>query len=739
METMKKIELKWTTKEQLERYAEFENDSKNIDDALASVKIVDPAVWSGAFPMWILKEIVSLRTYIQRNIFLNEDKDLQYKLKKQALENNIYWVDIDPGAVDIAKLRFWLSLIIENDTQDIEPLPNLDYKIMQWNSLLNQLIIWDSIINIISDKDLNKDKITKKLQNSWAKKATLFDELRWTEDLIQKIKFFHKKYFQTKDVSEKKALKEQIDEVEKKLIRAGCEEEISRIKTCIDNIENRRFNWLEITDKELKELEKLNNKILSIREIEKQFEEDHIRPFFPWKLHFWDVFKDNWGFDIVIWNPPYIQLQKDWWILWKLYENCWFETFTKMWDIYCLFYEKWFELLKEWWILSYITSNKWMKAWYWKQLRGFFANNTNPLYVIDLWPWVFETATVDTNILISENIAVKSFSLKWIDLVSEEDISDIKDFYDRAIIINDLSSDVRTIQSWWNAEITEKMRSVWKSLKDWDVQINYWIKTWLNEAFIIPKERKDEILNSCMSKDEKEKTIKLINPILRWRDVGKYSYSLSNLYMICTFPAKHYDINEYPSVKNYLLSFWKERLEQSWKDYWTFKSRKKTWNKRFETQDQISYYDFFNKDKLVWSETAQEVKVQIVEPWIYLDKTCFLCVWDNLKYIAWILNSKLIDFYARKYLSWLWKKWLSLKKEDMQNIPIPEIKWDIGDKITNIVDKIIEDKKKWIDTSELENKIDIIVYKIYELTYGEVKMIDSEFKLTEEEYNNYKY
>ncbi len=356
MKTMNKIENKWSTKEQEERYIEFEKDSKNIDDALASVKIIDPAVWSWAFPMWILKEIVSLRMYIQKCIFFNNDEDLQYKLKKQALENNIYWVDIDPGAVDIAKLRFWLSLIIDNDTQDIEPLPNLDYKIMQWNSLLSQLVIWDSVIDIINDDDLENDKISRKLKNYWW--SWLFDDLLETTVLVQKLKFLHKKFFLEKSATEKKKLKLEIDSIEKQLIRAWCEEWINKCKINIDNIENKKTLGVELTGKEEQELENLKRNIESIKETESKFNENHIRPFFPRKLHFWEVFKDNWWFDIVIWNPPYWASFKD--SEKKFLSENYITAKTRNWikwslNSYSVFIERWHYLLRERWNLSFIV------------------------------------------------------------------------------------------------------------------------------------------------------------------------------------------------------------------------------------------------------------------------------------------------------------------------------------------------------------------------------------------------
>lgn len=143
--------------------------------------------------------------------------------------------------------------------------------------------------------------------------------------------------------------------------------------------------------------------------------------------------------------------------------------------------------------------------------------------------------------------------------------------------------------------IRRKIEAVGKPLKDWDVQINYGIKTGCNEAFIITTEKRDELLAQCQTEEERQRTAELIRPILRGRDIKRYSYDWAGLWVIATFPSRHYDIEDYPTVRDYLLSFGKERLEQTGKthtiDGVTFKSRKKTTNKWFEVQDSIAYWN----------------------------------------------------------------------------------------------------------------------------------------------------
>ena len=172
------------------------------------------------------------------------------------------------------------------------------------------------------------------------------------------------------------------------------------------------------------------------------------------------------------------------------------------------------------------------------------------------------------------------------------------------------SSDSWVILSPIEQSIKRKIEAVGTPLKDWDIQINYGIKTGYNDAFIIDTAKRDEILANCQSEDERKRTAELIRPILRGRDIKRYGYNWAGLYLIATFPSRHYDIEQYPAVKEYLLSFGIERLEQTGKEHNVngekIKARKKTSNKWFETQDSISYWEDFSKPKIVFQEIVQE-------------------------------------------------------------------------------------------------------------------------------------
>ena len=204
------------------------------------------------------------------------------------------------------------------------------------------------------------------------------------------------------------------------------------------------------------------------------------------------------------------------------------------------------------------------------------------------------------------------------------------------------NSDSWVILSPIEQSIKRKIEAVGTPLKDWDIQINYGIKTGYNDAFIINTEKRDEILSNCQSEDERTRTAELIRPILRGRDIKRYGYNWTGLYLIATFPSRHYDIEKYPAVKNYLLGFGIERLEQTGKSHIVngekIKARKKTNNKWFETQDSISYWEDFSKPKIVWKIIGNQMAFAYDANNYVMNNACYIMTGDHLDYLLAVLN-----------------------------------------------------------------------------------------------------
>ncbi|WP_308693433.1 TaqI-like C-terminal specificity domain-containing protein [uncultured Treponema sp.] len=245
--------------------------------------------------------------------------------------------------------------------------------------------------------------------------------------------------------------------------------------------------------------------------------------------------------------------------------------------------------------------------------------------------------------------------------------------------------------------IKRKIEAAGVPLKDWDISINYGIKTGYNDAFIISGAKRAEILAGCKTEEERKRTDELIRPVLRGRDIRRYGYEFADLYLIATFPSRHYNIEEYPAVKKHLLSFGIERLEQSGKEYIVngekIKARKKTNNKWFETQDSISYWDDFFKPKIFYADITQKLNFCYCEEVMFCNNTTYFMTsnsTDILPKIQHYLNSKLIDWYYRTLSVQLGEKAVRLFSIYVLKIPLPKSLDNDIYKAFNLTEKEIE-------------------------------------------------
>ena len=421
------------------------------------------------------------------------------------------------------------------------------------------------------------------------------------------------------------------------------------------------------------------------------------------------------GFDLIIGNPPYIR-QEEIKELKPHFSNV-FEVYKGTSDIYTYFYERGFKILKDKGILNFITSNKFTRAGYGEPLRDFLLKYTSILEFIDLnGIKVFEKATVDTSIVMFEKRKPDKSQIIFYSNPKDNKFEILE--YSK-IKQSSLNKEAFIFGESKILDLKKKIEKIGKPLKNWNIQINYGIKTGFNEAFIIDEETKNKLI------EEDKKSKEIIKPLLRGRDIKRYSYDFKNLYLICTFPALNLNISDYPAIEKYLKSFGK-RLEQSGE----IGCRKKTIHKWFEMQDTIAYYKDFEKFKIVWASVGEN-EYSYIEKGIYLLDTNYFLVCDNeeiLKYLIGVFNSKLFLFalsYKDTQLGdgGAWRHY----KYNLEEMTIPEVDKKTEKEIVNLVEKVIEGKKKGIDTREFEEEIDRLVYWLYGLSEEEVGIIEGKY------------
>lgn len=426
------------------------------------------------------------------------------------------------------------------------------------------------------------------------------------------------------------------------------------------------------------------------------------------------------GFDAVIGNPPYIQLQRDGGELVDLYQDLGYQTFERTGDIYCLFYERAMQLLKADGYACLITSNKWMRAGYGTSTRAFLAQH-NPLLMVDTsGTKVFENATVDTVIMLLQKAsnAHSTVCYNGAEAIAGKEAAPV--IMDFAAIGGGAWVPLLPVEQ----SIKQKIEMCGVPLREWDIQINRGIVTGCNEAFIVDEATRAGILAACKDEGERARTEELIRPILRGRDIKRYKAQWAGLYLIATFPSRHYDIEQYPAVKDYLLRFGKERLEQTGQTYTVngerVKSRKKTGNKWFEMQDQIGYWQDFGKEKVVWTAVNAEYRFTTVPPNVYINNALFMITGKNIKTICAVANSRLFIHYLNLLLSTVYTYGSGIFFEDL-----PIVRPADTSAIDALVDKILAVKAAdpAADTSGAERQIDEEVERLYGLTEEEIALL----------------
>ncbi|WP_340111971.1 Eco57I restriction-modification methylase domain-containing protein [Maribellus mangrovi] len=672
-----------------------EEQTDSLIGAISQAKILDPACGSGAFPMGILHRMVDLLNKLDKDnkkwfalqkqraidetaeVFekgdvtereirlkeINKAFDLSinypdYARKLFLIENCIYGVDIQQIAIQISKLRFFISLIVDQKVDDSKPnrnilsMPNLETRFVAANTLIG-LDKPQQLTLIAGDVD----RLEKEL-------ATIRHQI-----------FFTRKYQAKKELKKREADKRK--ELEKALEDTGYTK----------NIASQMAGW-------------------------NPFDPINSAPFFETEAMFGFV---N-GFNIVIGNPPFVQLQKEGGKLAKQLEKLKYETFIRTGDVYSIFYEKGVKLLSEKGVLCFISSNKWMRANYGASTRKFFAEKTYPLLLIDFGNiQVFDTATVDTNILLLQN-RPKARIHKPKELVAVRISSDFcinaqglhEYVVNSGYHLTSLSHNAWIIGEKDIYDIKDFIEKQGTQLRNW-VEIKYGVKTGFNDAFIIPGIKKQKLL------DEDPNCKSILKKVLRGKDISAWHPEYSDYWLIGTFPSLKINIDNYPSIRKFLLTIGKERLEQDGK------GRKKTGNKWFETQDQISYWQDFEKPKIIYPNMTKYMPfVYDEEDHFYSNDKSFILLGENLKYLTCFFNSKLFKYCFSDNFPELQGGTRELRKVFFDKIPVKKITDSEEIPFVKMVDYLVALKKeKSVENSDqlmliyFEQMANALVFEFY--------------------------
>ena len=631
----------------------IKQNARRIEEVLDRVKICDPAIGSGAFPIGLLQEIYWIKLTLDWTL-----DPAETKLK--IIQNSIYGVDIDAGAVEIARLRFWLALIVDED--EPRPLPNLDYKIMQGDSLL------ESFEGIPLDKlhqgeTFQVTVIEKSGQGQMFADTPLFhhtDQSR-AQEVVEMIQC----YFGETNPTRKQELHREIDrfvldhiDYNLKLAEEKLKTELHQHQVLIKEKQGQIKDWTppKRTGQRIVSLERELKSIVLKKEKLQELEEKSERPYFLWHLFFQNVFEIG-GFDIVIANPPYISVEK---FSRTSIQDQWkeqYKTYASRGDIYCFFYERGIDLLKQNGVLCFISSNKFMRSGYGEKLRNLLLNQTIDV-VIDFCELpVFSASTDPAILLLKKSEPVDEHRIFAAVIKEAIEINRLVSALENRGILRPqtiFTSEGWIIEGHDGLFLVKKMRSAGMTLNDFvDGKFYYGIKTGLNEAYVIEKDTRDRLI----AEDKKSK--ELIKPWLRGRDLRRWVTTHNSYYYLIVFPHRfHEKLKDYPAIHKFLTSHEKK-----------LRARGQCKTKRgggdegqhhwleLDNNPTEDFLNLFEIDKLVFPIICKTCNFSFVSGGIYSSDKSSFCVSKNPLALLAVLCSSPIEWLIRMTFPCLGDPW----------------------------------------------------------------------------------
>ncbi|PUD60777.1 type IIG restriction enzyme/methyltransferase [Helicobacter pylori] len=764
-----------------DNYSYKEDKRKEYLNTLLTLRICDPAVGSGHFLVSALNEMVLIAyklgliaSLYRHELKLENDeiiihtpknevftytiphsendphhqiqKEL-FELKKSIIENCLFGVDINPNSCEITKLRLWIELlkysyyIFEEgkNTNNLETLPNIDINIKCANSLISRFNLNDDLKKIPNIK--KKIQGYKDLVAQYKDPNPLYPLNK--QDLINKIQDLKNTFSLTlKDPKTKAELEKAIEKHITNYNDFALDDK--SLLTGLNYFIPSLFGTPKLSPKEEEEAFASYGRIRALRKkLDDALSGGEYHNAFEWRFEFPEVLDDEGnflGFDCIIGNPPYIRQEhiKD---LKPLLQKQYQDFYNSSSDIYTYFFALAFNLLKEKGFNAFITSNKYARAKYGAKLRELLLKKTTLVSYMELNALkVFESATVDTSIIhFIKQPPLKESVFKYYE-PTENDKENLKSTPSLLMKQNALQTESFIFANTTLLDLRDKMENIGTPLKDWGIQIYRGILTGCNEAFIIPTEKRDEILKNCddAQKDERgmserERTKELIKPILRGKDIKRYSYEWADLWVINTHNGytsapkskiPPIDIEKYPAIKAHLDSHHDAITTRSDQGDTPYNLRN------------CAYLEDFEKEKIVYGEIVQEPRFYLDNGecelgGFYAEATSFILTGEHLRYLLGMLHSKLITFAFKTFYAGggLGESGYRYKKAFIERLPIPQItpkNQELAHKITDCVEQILQAKAKdpKANTQELEKEIDALVYQLYNLTDEEIKTIE---------------
>lgn len=674
-------------------------NAKRIADLLDAVKICDPAIGSGAFPIGVLQEI--LWTRLTLNWELNTPEE-RAKLKRRIIQNSIHGVDLDPGAVEIARLRFWLALVVDEDQP--RPLPNLDYKIHRA----------DSLIEYIRGEPVRLDKEPPNNARFIAARDHLVTAKH--------------KLFAAQRVPEKREAR---FELYRSLAELG-EEVFTWMKLEADFTDGGRLAALTASAREFhhrltlidncaKQSAKTQDQILA--QLRAWFDDEQ-NPTFLWQLHFGEVFAQG-GFDIVIANPPYVRHETISHYAPLLRDR--YEVAASRADLLIFFYEQSVNLLKPGGTLTFITSNKYFRAAYGSKLRPFLSSKLTLHSLIDFGDASVFDAIAYASILIgSKRASAKDHDISvcnWQPETALNRLLSVLEDTSFSVAQKSLDPTGWSLEKRDSVALLTKIRAKGKSLSTYVDDRFYWgVRTGLNEAFVIDAETKTRLISEDKSSSE------LIKPYIRGKDVKRWNVQYADLYII-VFPfGFHKELSRYPAILRHLTQF--EDALKARGQCTSSRGGKSEGQHHWLELDNNPKKEFlaaFDLPKIVIPAIAPRPSAAYDEEGFYANNKTTIAASNDAPFIASVINSCVHWWFATQVFATKQNGFFDFEPRYSRQLPIPPATAADKARLSQLAEACAAAAQRGDDATLAvhEAEIDQIVYRLFDLTPDEIALIES--------------
>lgn len=708
------------------------DEARRVAQALDTLTVLDPAVGSGSFPIGMLGEIIRLRRACAEALGQDVTPATVADWKEAIIRDTLYGVDIKPEAIEIAQLRLWLALVVDQTIEQARPLPNLDYKLMAGDSLIETIdgkpVLTESAQALLSTTpdgvtwEHTRDQLQLFDPNPVQARMVLFDSERQTEQERLHLDKLRQQYFRAQP-DERRRLREEITAQERRIVFSSLKEQAEKLQEQIDQFGYKagmQNGVLRRDDQRKLEAAAANLKrITEIQEIMRK--PDAALPFFLYRLHFSEVFAAKGGFDIVVANPPYVRMeaitdQK------PELKAAYPEVYIGTADLYVYFFARGIQLLKSRGQLAFIAPNKWLRASYGEKLRDYFVKTVQIEQIIDFGhASIFKGADTFPCIGMFQRLGGKPANKTSVNItrVPREEFEhwDLRDFVEEhgyLVTANRFSAAPWSLETPHIERLMAKIQAACVPLREFIGGTPYrGILTGLNEAFLIDTPTRNLLIKEDPACEP------VIRPYLRGQDIGRWQVNWADLYLL--YIPWEFPIEKYPAIYAHLKKSEKQLSARP-----DVRAGRFPWYalSRYASE----YYVEFEKPKIVYQEIQFHPKFALDAENYFANNKVFLIPTASL-YLLAVLNSPLMWWHNWRYLPHMKDEALNPAGIKMVDLPIAVPTDALRSQIEPAVERLIALSKESqspvieAEMQRLEQQLSDLVNQAYGLTPEEVELM----------------